>query len=289
MTEPLLGVNVSISASNGTDPVADAMRAEDLGFDFVSINDHLHGSSPTYETWTLLSWMAARTSRLRVATRVVAVPYRHPAVLGKMAETLQRLSNGRLILGLGGGAFDDEFRAFGLGVRPPRDKVDGMEEAIHILHGLWSERSFTFDGRLYRTEGADLEPKPSRPIPIWLGTYGPRALEVTGRLADGWIPTYELAPPERVTVMRDRVLGAARDAGRDPDELTCVYNLDIRVGEGSEQPTVVSGSPDSLVDRLAGFLRMGFSALNFIPSGPDQAEQVERLGREVLPGIRDAA
>jgi alkanesulfonate monooxygenase SsuD/methylene tetrahydromethanopterin reductase-like flavin-dependent oxidoreductase (luciferase family) len=288
MTEPLIGVNVSISASHGADPVADAMRAEELGFDFVSMNDHLHGSSPTYETWTLLSWMAARTSRLRVATRVVAVPYRHPAVLGKMAETLQRLSDGRLILGLGGGAFDEEFRAFGLGVPPPRDKVDGMEEAIHIMRGLWTEPTFTFDGRLYRTEGAELEPKPSRTIPIWLGTYGPRALEVTGRLADGWIPTYELAPPERVTVMRDRVLGAAREAGRDPDELTFVYNLDIRVGEGSEQPTVVSGSLDFLVERLTEFLRMGFSALNFIPSGPDQAEQVERLGLEVLPGVRGA-
>jgi alkanesulfonate monooxygenase SsuD/methylene tetrahydromethanopterin reductase-like flavin-dependent oxidoreductase (luciferase family) len=289
MTEPLIGVNVSISAANGADPVADAAMAEGLGFDFVSINDHLHGSSPTFETWTLLSWLAAGTSRIRVATRVLGVPYRHPAVVGKMAETLQRLSGGRLILGLGGGAFDDEFRGFGLGVRSPRDKVDGMEEAIRIMRGLWSETEFTFQGRLYRTEGARLEPKPSRPIPIWLGSYGPRALAVTGRLADGWIPTFELAPPERVTVMRDRVLEAAREAGRDPEGITCVYNLDIRVGEDTAEPTVVSGSPQVLVERLTGFLELGFSALNLIPWGPDHTEQMERLGREVIPGVRAAA
>jgi alkanesulfonate monooxygenase SsuD/methylene tetrahydromethanopterin reductase-like flavin-dependent oxidoreductase (luciferase family) len=194
-----------------------------------------------------------------------------------------------LILGLGGGAFDEEFRSFGLGVPSPRDKVDGMEEAIRILRGLWSETDFTFQGRMYRTEGARLEPKPSRPIPIWLGTYGPRALAVTGRLADGWIPTFELAPPERVTGMRDRVLEAAREAGRDPAAITCVYNLDIRVGEDSGEPTVVSGLPDVLVERVTGFLKLGFSALNLIPFGPDQAEQMERLGREVLPGVRAAA
>jgi alkanesulfonate monooxygenase SsuD/methylene tetrahydromethanopterin reductase-like flavin-dependent oxidoreductase (luciferase family) len=164
-----------------------------------------------------------------------------------------------------------------------------MEEAIRILRGLWSETDFTFQGRLYRTEGARLEPKPSRPIPIWLGTYGPRALAVTGRLADGWIPTFELAPPERVTGMRDHVLEAAREVGRDPEAITCVYNLDIRVGEDSGEPTVVSGSPDVLVERLTGFLKLGFSALNLIPSGPDHAEQMERLGREVIPGVRAAA
>src|SRR5438552_1643134 len=100
----LFGLNVSTSAEPGADPVADARRAEELGFDFVSANDHLHGGSPTYETWTMLSWIAAGTSRIRVASRVLAVPYRNPAVLAKMAETFDRLSGGRPIRGLGGGA-----------------------------------------------------------------------------------------------------------------------------------------------------------------------------------------
>jgi Luciferase-like monooxygenase len=91
-----------------------------------------------------LSWIAAATSRIRVATRVLALPNRAPAMVAKMAETFDRLSGGRLILGLGGGYIDDEFRAFGLGTFSPRDKVDGMQEAIRIVRGLWSERSFSF-------------------------------------------------------------------------------------------------------------------------------------------------
>jgi probable F420-dependent oxidoreductase len=290
MSDIIFGLNVSPSTAPGSDPMAAARRAEELGFDFVSTNDHLHGKEPRFETWTMLSWIAAATSRIRVATRVLAVPYRHPAVVAKMAETLDRLSGGRLILGLGGGYSDEEFRAFGLGERSPRDKVDGLEEAIHIARGLWSEPTFTFEGRLYRTEGAQLEPKPNHQIPIWLGTYGPRALGVTGRLADGWIPTLELAPPERVPAMRDRVLSAARRAGRAPEDITCVYNIDIRVDRRTDEPpTVVSGSAEVVAERLRGFLELGFTAMNLFPVGPGQDEQAERLGREVIPAVRAAA
>jgi len=286
----LFGLNVSTSAEPGADPVADARRAEGLGFDFVSASDHLHGRSPTYETWTMLSWIAAGTSQIGVATRVLGVPYRNPAVTAKMAETLDRLSGGRLILGMGGGASDEEFNAFGLGVRSPGDKVQGMEEAVRIARGLWTDRGLSFEGRLYRTDGAELEPKPDHRIPIWLGTYGDRALAVTGRLADGWIPTLEYAPPERVAVMRERVLASAREAGRDPGEITCVYNIDIRVDERAEEPPfVVSGPPGAVVERLLGFVDMGFTAMNFIPVGPGQDEQAERLAREVIPAVRAGA
>jgi alkanesulfonate monooxygenase SsuD/methylene tetrahydromethanopterin reductase-like flavin-dependent oxidoreductase (luciferase family) len=265
------------------------VRAEELGFDFVSSNDHLHGSSPNFETWTMLAWMAAATSRLHVASRVLATPYRHPAVLAKMAETFDRLSGGRLILGLGGGYSDEEFRAFGLGDRTPRDKVDGMEEAIRIIRGLWSEPTFTFEGRLYRTEKAELTPKPERRIPIWLGTYGPRALEVTGRLADGWIPTYELALPEQVTGMRDRLLAAAQKAGRNADEITSVYNLDVRVEENADvESYVIAGTSEQLAEELVGFARLGFDAMNFCPAGPGEDEQAELLATEVIPAIRAA-
>ena len=283
------GLNVPTSAAGGADPVAAAVRAEELGFDFVSSNDHLHGSSPNFETWTMLAWMAAATTRLHVASRVLATPYRHPAVLAKMAETFDRLSGGRLILGLGGGYSDEEFRAFGLGDRSPRDKVDGMEEAIHIIRGLWSEPTFTFEGRLYRTEAAEVTPKPERPIPIWLGTYGTRALEVTGRLADGWIPTYELALPEQVTGMRDRVLAAAENAGRDADEITCVYNVDVRVEENADvEPHVIAGNAEQLGEKLAGFARLGFNAMNLCPAGPGEDEQAELLATEVIPVLKAA-
>jgi len=290
MADVSLGLGISPAAVPGADPVGEARRAEELGFDFVSTSDHLHGASPTFEPWTLLSWIAAATSRIQVATRVLAVPYRHPPVLAKMAETFDRLSGGRLILGLGGGFADEEFRAFGLGPRPPRDKVDGLEEAIRIARGLWSQPSLTFGGRLYRTDGAELEPKADRHIPIWLGTYGNRALALTGRLADGWIPSLGFAPPERVTVMRERVLAAARDAGRNPEEVTCVYNLLFRVDEHAEAaPSVVSGSADAVVERFLGFLRLGFTAFSVTPAGPGADEQVERFVAEVVPALRAAA
>lgn len=288
MSAPLLfGVNVSTDVTPTADPVADALRAEELGFDFVSSNDHPAGASANFETWTMLTWMAAATSTIKVASRVLGVPYRSPAMVAKMAETFDRLSQGRLILGLGGGYSDDEFRAFGLDVPSPHEKVQGLEDAIHIARGLWSEPSYTYTGHRHRTQAANLEPKPLHRIPIWLGTYGPRALAVTGRLADGWIPTLELAPPEEIPAMRDKIYSAAEGAGRDPADVRLVYNIDIRMGQASDLPPhVLNGPPEALAETLAGFLSLGFSAINFFPVGPDYKKQVERLAQDVVPKIR---
>lgn len=289
MTDVLFGLDVTTSAAPGADPVSDALRAESLRFDFVSASDHPGSDHPTLETWTLLSWIAATTTRIRVATRVLGVPNRPPPVLAKMAETLDRMSGGRLILGLGGGYSDGEFRAFGLRVPSARQKVDGLEEAIRITQGLWTEPSFSFDGSHYRTEAAELEPKPSRRIPIWLGTFGPRALQLTGRLADGWIPSLELAPPERVPAMRELILRGAKAAGRDPDDITLAYNMEIRVDERADAPPhVVTGSPSAVAEQLVGFTKLGFRAMNFQPRGPGRDEQIERLATEVVPAVREA-
>jgi len=134
-----VGLGISTAPGPGIDPVAEATLAESAGFDFVSASDHLHGETPTYEPWSLLTWIAASTSRIHIATRVLAIPYRPPTVTAKMAETVDRLSNGRLILGLGAGYLDAEFLALGLPLHsfsPLRDKIDGMEEAIHVIRGL---------------------------------------------------------------------------------------------------------------------------------------------------------
>jgi alkanesulfonate monooxygenase SsuD/methylene tetrahydromethanopterin reductase-like flavin-dependent oxidoreductase (luciferase family) len=237
-----------------------------------------------------LCWIAAATSRIRVASRVLAVPYRNPAVVAKMAESLHRLSRGRLILGLGGGYSDDEFRAFGLGTPTPREKVDGLEDAVRIARGLWTGDEVTFDGMVHHTARARIEPKPAGKIPIWLGTYGRRALDVTGRLADGWIPSFGFAPPEQVAVMIERVTAAALHAGRDPSEITFVYNVEVRVGERpSEQADIISGSADAVVERLLEFADLGFGAFNLMPVGPGHDEQVELLANQVVPAVRDAA
>jgi alkanesulfonate monooxygenase SsuD/methylene tetrahydromethanopterin reductase-like flavin-dependent oxidoreductase (luciferase family) len=281
MTSILFGLDVPATTSPGepaVDPVSAARAAEAAGFDFVSASDHPCGDDPSFENWTMLTWLLANTERLRVLPRVLGVPYRNPALVAKMAETLDRLSGGRLMLGLGGGSADHEFRAFGIGVPSPRDKVDGLAEAIQVIRGLWSGRSFTFNGRIHRTEDATITPRPRRPIPIWVGTFGPRALAVTGQLADGWIPSLGHAPPEAVPAMRDRIARAADRAGRSIEEITRCYFLDIP-----------AGGADQVTETLLGYSRLGFTAFNFRVGGADRADRVEWLAAEVLPGVRQAA
>jgi alkanesulfonate monooxygenase SsuD/methylene tetrahydromethanopterin reductase-like flavin-dependent oxidoreductase (luciferase family) len=285
MGDILFGLGISPKAGLGFDPVGTGRRAEELGFDFLSTSDHPCGTEPTYEAWTVLSWIAASTNTIRVATRVLGVPYRPPAVVAKMAETFDRLSGGRLILGLGGGYSDEEFRAFGLRVPSPRDKVDGLAEAIEITRGLWSQPGFTFGGRLFHTEAADVSPKPEHRIPIWLGTFGPRALAMTGRLADGWIPSHGHAPPETIPALRNRIVTAALDARRDPDDITCAYHIQLNLN-GPDEPGVLTGSADQLAERLASFTKLGFTALSLVPVGPGRDEQLERIAAEIIPAVR---
>jgi alkanesulfonate monooxygenase SsuD/methylene tetrahydromethanopterin reductase-like flavin-dependent oxidoreductase (luciferase family) len=281
----LLGLNISASAVAGSDAVTDALEAERLGFDFVSTNDHPMGSTPTHEVWTLLAWVAARTSTIKVAPRVLGVPYRNPAVVAKMAASLQALSGGRLILGIGGGSSDEGIAAVGVGPLSPREKIDRLEDAMRILRGLWSRPAFSYEGTAYSVREATVEPRPSAPMPLWTGTYGDRGLALTGELGDGWIPSLDMAPPERAAVMRERILRSAEESGRSPDALSCIYNLEVRVGAEDPDDSVVSGDPARIVDRLLGFVELGFTGFNLIASGPDA---LERLASEVLLPLRAA-
>jgi alkanesulfonate monooxygenase SsuD/methylene tetrahydromethanopterin reductase-like flavin-dependent oxidoreductase (luciferase family) len=278
MTAPLLGIDVSTALDR--DPVGSAVAAERLGFDFVSASDHPIGTTPSYETWTLLTWIAAATSRVTVLSRVLAVPLRNPALLAKMAETLDRLSGGRVVLGLGGGYADEEFSAIGLPVPSPREKVAGLEDAVRIMHRLWTEPAVTHAGTVHRTDGADIEPKPEHRIPLWLGTFGDRALAVTGRAADGWLPTLGHIPAGTLPAMRDKVLAAAARAGRDPAELTLALNMSVHLGPGGDAD--LAGDPDGIVDRLGEFGELGFTAFS-LQTPPDQWD---RLAAEVLPAVR---
>jgi alkanesulfonate monooxygenase SsuD/methylene tetrahydromethanopterin reductase-like flavin-dependent oxidoreductase (luciferase family) len=282
----IVGLGISTSAAPDADPVAEAVRAEQLGFDFVSTSDHPVGGEPSYETLTMLTWVAARTSRIAVATRVLGVPFRRPAMVAKSAESLHRLSGGRLILGLGGGHVDPEIAALGGPALTPRDKVDGLADAISIMRGAWAGTVFNHRGAKYGVEGLQLSPRPETAIPIWLGTYGPRALAVTGRLADGWIPSLGYAPPAQVPAMLDRIRTAAVDAGRAPDAVSAIYNVsvDLHVRAGAD-PEVVSGSAADVAEQLLALTELGFSGFNLIA----QPAQVRALGEELLPALRAAA
>lgn len=285
----IVGVDLSTSAAPGSDPVAEAQAAERLGFDFVSVTDHLHGTHPTFEPWTLLTWVAAATSHIGIASRVLAVPYRNPAVLAKMAETLSRLSAGRLILGLGGGAFDAEFRAFGLGSLTPRVKIDGLSDAVQIIRGLWTRPGHSHAGLVHHTEMAEISPRPAAKIPIWLGTYGNRALDLTGRVADGWIPSFGYAGPDEVSAMRERVLAAAARAGRPATDITMAYNVAVRIGADHDYGTpAVIGEAKFVAKTLLSFVELGFDAFNLMPVGPHRSAQIERIAADVVPVLRAA-
>ena len=153
--------------------------------------------------------------------RVLGVPFRRPALVAKAAESLQRLSGGRLILGLGAGYSDAEIRAAGGSGLAPGAKMDGLEDAIAIMRGAWAQNAVSYHGRVYSVDDLDLEPKPAEPIPIWLGAVGPRGLALTGRLADGWIPFLRFAGPQRIPDRsapggRPRATGRSRRPGRWP-------------------------------------------------------------------------
>lgn len=207
-----------------------------------------------------------------------------------MAETFDRLSAGRLILGLGAGSAEDEFEALGLAVRPLRERIDGLKEAIQISRGLWSGEAFSFEGKIYRLRDALLHPRPAHTIPIWLGAHGRRGLELTGRLADGWIPSLAYAPPGQVADKVAIVRHAAEDAGRDPRDVTCIYNLEVAIGEPRvAREHVIAGTAAEVTERLVGLLALGFDGFNLIPTDPNREEQMAVLGGDVIPAVRAAA
>ena len=287
MSRLVVGVNVSASVASGANPVADARSAEELGFDFVSISDHPGSPHPGYETWTLLTWIAATTTRITVMPRVLGVPLRAPAMTAKAAESLDRLSAGRLILGLGAGGDDAEFASFGLPVHTPAGKLSGLTDAVRIIRGMWARPGFTYDGTLYSTDQAHLEPKPERAIPIWFGTFGPRALQLTGQFADGWIPSRGYVPDAELPLMRRRVLNAAERAGRDPAEIECALNLQIRITNTTtgNPDDPLHGPPEQIVDELNRWTQLGFATFNFGLDETQRTEQLQRLTQEVLPEL----
>jgi probable F420-dependent oxidoreductase len=281
------GIIHGFQAFDASRLVAEAQHAETLGFDLFSVADHLHGADPTPEPWTALTWIAAVTERITVMTNVLGLPYRAPAVTAKMAETLDRLSGGRLVLGLGTGGYDAEFEAFGLARRTPGQKVTALGEATQIIRGLWREPGFSFDGEHFRARDARIEPKPAHPIPIWLGAYGPRALQMTGGLADGWVPSLGRLDLDQAVAMRATVRAAAQAAGRNPDHITCAANLIVDFTSdgppGSPGGQRVTGDSAAIAGQLIGIGHAGFTFLNVALADADARR---RFAAEVMPLVR---
>src|SRR3954451_10780860 len=192
--------------------------AEQAGLDLVGIQDHPY-QRRFLDTWSLIPFLAARTSRIRFFPDVANLPLRQPAVMAKAAASIDLLSEGRFELGLGAGAFWEAIGAMGGPQPTAKESVDALEEAIQIIRLMWSgERTITFEGEHYSVKGLHPGPQPAHDIGIWLGAYGPRMVRLVGRLADGWIPSLPRLPLEDVPKKRQAIDEAAEKAGRDPSK-----------------------------------------------------------------------
>jgi probable F420-dependent oxidoreductase len=278
------GAGGVVSGHSAAELIDLAQSADSLGFDLFTLSDHLHGQRPSLEPLTALGWIAGKTRNIELGTNVLGLPYREPPVIAKTAETLDRVSGGRLVLGLGAGGFDHEFAAFGLTVRTSAEKIAAQREAIGIIRSLWTRESTSFEGRYFTVRAARIEPRPDHPIPIWLGSYGPLALALTGQLADGWLPSLGRLTLEEAVAKRKVVRSSARAAGRDPDSITCACNVPVRI-DATRRPGagVVTGEVNAVVEQLVAVVEAGFTFL--LLGQPTVADQ-EQCAREVIPRVR---
>jgi F420-dependent oxidoreductase-like protein len=166
--------------------------ADDLGFHGVFDYDHLYGmrdpATPTFDGWTMLAAMAGATSRIRIGCIVTGVTLRHPAILAKMAASVDHVSKGRLVFGIGAGSHEGEHRGYGIPFPPPGTRIDMLDEACQIVRRLWAEDRVSHHGRFWNLSEAVSNPKPVQDrVPILIGGVGERkTLRVVARHADEW-------------------------------------------------------------------------------------------------------
>lgn len=282
----IFGSFVTPSARSPQDVVGAVVAAERAGLDLVTMQDHPY--QPAFlDTWTLLSYAAARTERIRLAPNVANLPLRPPAVLARAAASLDLLSGGRVDLGLGTGAFWDAIAAMGGPRRTPGEAVDALSEAIDVIRGLWDTSTreiLRVDGTHYRLDGAKRGPAPAHPIGIWLGAYKPRMLRLTGEKADGWLPTLGRMDDAAIRAANAAIDDAALAVGRDPRAIRRLANV---MGTFGDSPgAYLRGPAENWVEVLAGLaLEHGFSG--FLLAGDDVAAY-PRIAAEVIPAVREA-
>ena len=263
-----------------------AKAADRAGLDLVGIQDHPY-QRRFLDTWTLISTLVPVTRNVRFFPDVANLPLRPPAMLAKAAASLDVLSGGRVEVGLGAGAFWDAVVGMGGPRRSPGEAVRSTEEAIEVMRLVWStERSLRFEGEFYSLRGMRPGPRPAHGIGIWVGAYGPRMLGLIGRKADGWVPSLGYSPPERLPEMHGRIDEGAAEAGRDPSEITRVYNVSGFIGP--EGDGLLEGPVQKWVETLARFVvEEGMDSFVFWPDR-DHERQTKLFAAEVVPAVREA-
>jgi alkanesulfonate monooxygenase SsuD/methylene tetrahydromethanopterin reductase-like flavin-dependent oxidoreductase (luciferase family)/hemerythrin-like domain-containing protein len=265
------------------DAVVELSRLADVaGLDLVSFQDHPY--QPSFlDTWTLLSVVAAETTNVRVAPNVANLPLRPPVMLARSAASLDILSGGRVELGLGAGTFWDSIAALGGPRLTPGQSVDALAEAIDVIRAMWSaDGPVHHSGTHYTVDGARPGPPPVHDIEIWLGAYRPRMLRLTGAKADGWLPSQAYVELERLADMSAAIDEAAADAGRRPEQIRRLLNVN---GSFGSESGFLQGPPRQWAEQLAQLtLSTGMSAYVLAVSS---AEELRLFAEEVAPATRE--
>ena len=285
------------------------LRAEELGYDWVSDFDHFYPifsdpAGPQFEGLTLLSAMAAQTSRLRSAVLVLGVTYRHPAVVAKMAATIDHVSGGRLELGMGAAWFELEHEQYGIPFPRIGVRMDMLDEACRIMRSLWTQETTTFEGKHFQLKDARLEPKPVQEhLPLVIGGSGERrTLRIVAEHGDIWNTFY--GDLDHYRHLLDVLAGHCADVGRDPADvrksLTFRAVLDEDEGAAREraaalygdppperlQKMMIVGTPDQAVELLRPYADLGAGDFLLGQLAPIDTPTIELVAESVAPALK---
>ena len=278
----VFGTFLTAEAGSAERIIALAQLTEQVGLDLVTVNDHPHAPQ-LLEAWTMLSVIAARTQTVKVTANVTSLPLRHPVVLARTVATLDLITGGRVELALGAGSSLGAVAANAGPRMTVGESIVALEEAIAIIRAVWTPQDdIRLAGKHYTMTGAQGGPKPAHDVEIWLGAFKPRMLALTGRLADGWLPTSVVAGPHELTAMNRIIDEAATEAGRDPSSVRRLYNIRGRFDRRSGG--FLQGPEEQWIEQLTELtLTEGMSTYILASENPDDI----RRFANVAAGVRD--
>lgn len=281
------GVSVDPSADSLDTTYRLADLADTAGLDLVAVQDHPYQATHL-DLLTLMTVLAARTRRVAVLSDVADLQLRPPTMLAKAAASLAVASGGRVLLGVGGGAFPDAIAGMGGVPRRGAQMVAYADESVQVLRASLTGGRVRLESDHHHIGGYGAGPVPPVPVPVLLGSQQPKMLAVTGRSADGWVsPLNIYVPPGEVAWRQEAIDEAARTAGRAPVDVRRVYNVIGAIGEVRGAPGLVGGT-DAWVETLTAWaLELGFDTFVFWPV-LDHARQLELFASEVRPAVQQA-